>query len=112
MNLRYLQKNFAKKQLNYRFTGHKTMAGENKQAIEMKNNITKFVDRYINSRDKYFYGFLTSEIGQILHKNNNITYKSVGVENHVLYIRWQFKTSAQMLCITCNLKDIKIDEVI
>jgi hypothetical protein len=88
------------------------MAGEDKYAIKIKNDITKYVDKYINSRDKYFYGFLTSEIEKILNENNDITYKRVGVENHVLYIRWQFKTSPQMLCITCNLKDIKIDEAI
>jgi len=112
MNLRYLQKNFAKKQLNYRFTGHQTMAGENKQAIKMKSDITKFVDKYINSRDKYFYVYLTTEIKRMLSENDNVTYMKVCVENHVLYIKWQFKTSAQMLCIVVDLKDIKTNEAI
>ena len=88
------------------------MDEEDKHAIKIKNDVTKYVDKYINSRDKYFYRFLTSEIEKILNETNNITYKRVGVENHILYVRWQFKTSQQILCISCNLKDIKIDEAI
>jgi hypothetical protein len=47
------------------FTGYQTMDEEDKHAIKIKNDITKYVDKYINSRDKYFYRFLTSEIEKI-----------------------------------------------
>lgn len=84
MNLRKVPK----KKVEYLFSGHTRLSGTNNVAVNLKNDIIKYMNTYINMYENISYSIIRQEISSMLRNHSDIASYHIDIHNHIIYITW------------------------